>query len=44
MQFVSVVVGDRDSLIGRNFDLEDQVTTLLTDDAVAPIATCKMIW
>jgi hypothetical protein len=33
-----LMVRDRDSLMGRNFCLEDQVTALLMDDAVAPVA------
>jgi hypothetical protein len=33
-----IMVWNRDSLMGRNFGLEDQVTALLMDDAVASIA------
>jgi hypothetical protein len=32
------MVRNQDSLMGRNFGLEDQVTALLMDDAVASIA------
>ena len=34
-----IVVWDRDSLMGRTFGLEDQVTALLMDYAVAPVVT-----
>jgi hypothetical protein len=33
------MVRDWDALMGRNFGLEDQVTTHLMDDGVVPIAT-----
>ena len=33
-----IMVRNWDSLIGRKFGLKDQVTALLMDDAVAPIA------
>jgi hypothetical protein len=34
-----IMVRDRDSLMGRNFGLEYQVTTLLMDNAVGPVMT-----